>query len=125
MYCSASQWIDSASSASVIPGRVIFLTMTALPDSEATTSRVLMRLLSNSRLITSATAAAAMIAPSPIVSPGTGPAPKPTTLKDGPEGRSSTILTALEPMSSPTTGLILRNTPCPLLGVQELVGKLD
>ena len=32
MYCSASQWIDSASSSWLIWGRLIFLTMTALPE---------------------------------------------------------------------------------------------
>ena len=40
MYCSASHWIASASSASVITGTEIFLTMTALPESEAATSFV-------------------------------------------------------------------------------------
>ena len=32
MYCSASQWMDSASSSVLIWGRLIFLTMTALPE---------------------------------------------------------------------------------------------
>ena len=119
MYCSASQWIDSASSASVITGRLIFLTMTALPESDATMSRVLIRLPSSRRRIASATAAASMMAPSTMVSPGTGSVPNATTLKDRPDGRSSTALTALDPMSSPTTGLVLRNTPCPLLRCHE------
>ena len=38
MYCSASQWIDSASSSGLIWGRLIFLTMTALPETLVATS---------------------------------------------------------------------------------------
>ena len=72
MYCSASHWIDSASSASLITGRLIFLTITALPDSDAATSRVLMRCDSNRWRTTSATAPPSMIAPSTMVSGGTG-----------------------------------------------------
>ena len=53
MYCSASHWIDSDSSASVIAGSAIFLTMTALPESEAATSLVLMPRLSKARRIAS------------------------------------------------------------------------
>ena len=41
MYCSASQWIDSASSSGLIWGRLIFLTMTALPETLVATSFVL------------------------------------------------------------------------------------
>ena len=41
MYCSASQWIDSASSSGLICGRLIFLTMTALPETLVATSAVL------------------------------------------------------------------------------------
>ena len=73
MYCSASQWIDSASSAAVITGRAIFLTMTALPDSEATTSlRLEAAWSSKMRRMASATATASMMAPSTIVSGGIG-----------------------------------------------------
>ncbi len=50
--------MESASSASVITGSVIFLTMTALPDSDAATSLVWILRLSNSRRIASATAVA-------------------------------------------------------------------
>ena len=45
--------------------------MTALPDSEAATSFVLMPRPSNSRRIASATAAPSMIAPSTMLSGGT------------------------------------------------------
>src|SRR5438270_101711 len=103
MYCSASHRIDSESSASVITGRLIFLTMTALPESEAATSFVLNALFSNRRLIASATAAASIIAPSTMLSGGTGSIANAMTLYPLPAALSSTALTALEPMSRPTT----------------------
>ena len=56
----------------VITGRAIFLTMTALPESEATTSTLLNRLVSKMRRIASATATASMMAPSTMVSGGIG-----------------------------------------------------
>src|SRR4029450_5214887 len=105
MYCSASQWIESASSASVITGNAIFLTITALPDSEATTSFALKRLVSKMRRIASATVTASMTAPSTIVSGGIDSDAQGTTLKTlDPFGFNSMALTALDPMSRPTTG---------------------
>src|SRR5678816_1649105 len=86
-------------------GRLIFLTMTALPEREAATSLVLNALFSKTRRIASATAAPSMIAPSTMLSGGTGSLAKATTLKFLPEAFSSTALTALEPMSRPTTDL--------------------
>ncbi len=68
MYCSASHLIDSASSASVICGRLIFLTMTALPESDAATSLVFVPRRSNTRRMVSATPAPSMIAPSTMLS---------------------------------------------------------
>src|SRR5688572_3338115 len=110
MYCSASQKIDSANSDSVITGSVIFLTITALPESEAQTSFALNALLcSKTRRIASATAPASMMAPSTIESGGTGSLPNAATRNPFPDGFSSTALTALDPMSSPTTALVLRN----------------
>src|SRR6266478_5939304 len=103
MYCSASQIMDSASSDSVITGRLIFLTMTAFPDSEAATSFVLKALFSNNRRIASATAAPSMMAPSTMLSGGTDSMANATTLKPLPTAFSSTALTALDPMSRPTT----------------------
>ena len=64
--------MDSASSASVIAGSAIFLTMTALPESEAATSLVLMLRLSKTRRIASTTAAPSMMAPSTMLSGGIG-----------------------------------------------------
>ncbi len=63
-------------------GSEIFLTMTALPESEAATSFVLMLALrpSNSRRIAAATAAPSMIAPSTMLSGGSASVPKPVTL---------------------------------------------
>src|SRR4051794_28643925 len=84
--------------------------MTALPDREAATSLVLMLRVSNRRRIASATAAASMIAPSTMLSGGTGSLPNPVTLYPLPAGLSSIALTALEPMSSPTRAFALRNT---------------
>ena len=72
--------MDSASSASVITGSVIFLTMTALPDSDAATSLVLMCRPSNRRRMASATAAPSMMAPSTMLSGGTGSLPNAVTL---------------------------------------------
>ncbi len=109
MYCSASQRIDSLSSAGVITGRLIFFTMTALPESDAATSLVLNALFSNSRLMASVTALPSMIAPSTIASGGTGSVPNAATLNPFPAGFSSTALTALEPMSSPTHAFALPN----------------
>src|SRR6185503_17269265 len=110
MYCSASQKIDSANSDSVITGSVIFLTITALPESEAQTSFALNDLLcSKTRRIASATAPASMMAPSTIESGGTGSLPNAATRNPFPDGFSSTAFTALDPMSSPTTALVLRN----------------
>src|SRR5215203_2803414 len=102
--------MDSASSCSVIFGSVIFLTMTALPASEAATSFVRMFFDSKRRRIASATAAPSMMAPSTMLSGGTGSMPNAVTLNDLPEPLSSTALTALEPMSKPTTARDLPNT---------------
>src|SRR5688500_12933714 len=105
MYCSASQTMESASSASVLAGTVIFFTMTALPESDAATSLPLRRLPSNRRRIASATAVPSMIAPSTMLSGGTGSTPQPTTFQAPlPAGPSSTALTSLEAMSRATTG---------------------
>jgi len=51
------------------------LTITALPDSEAATSRVRIACRSKSRRMASATAAPSMIAPSTMLSGGSGSVP--------------------------------------------------
>src|SRR5262249_27167843 len=95
-------------------GSEIFLTMTAFPESEAATSFVLMWRPSNRRRIASATAAASMMAPSTMLSGGSGSVPKPVTLYDLPADFSSTALTADDPMSRPTSAFALRrNTAHP------------
>ena len=58
----------------------------------------------------SATAPASMMAPSTMESGGTGSLPNAATRYPLPAGFSSTALTALDPMSSPTTVFALRNT---------------
>src|SRR5215475_8844039 len=103
--------MDSPSSDGVITGRLIFLTMTELPDSDAATSFVLNALFSNSRRIASATAAPSMIAPSTMLSGGTGSLARATTRKPFPAGLSSTALTALDPISRPTTAFVFLVRP--------------
>src|SRR5438105_802702 len=91
--------------------------MTALPDSDAATSLVLNCLFSKTRRIASATAAPSMIAPSTMLSGGTGWMPKATTFQPLPACLSSTAFTALEPMSRPMTALDFprpNTTVCPL-----------
>src|SRR5688572_22719993 len=102
--------MESFSSDSVITGSVIFLTITALPESEAQTSLALKPLFSKRRLIEFATALASIMAPSTIASAGTGSMPKAATRKSLAVGLSSTAFTALDPMSSPTTLFCFRNT---------------
>src|SRR5262245_42949096 len=110
--------MDSASSFSVITGRVIFLTMTALPESDAHTSFDLKAFFpSNTRRMASATETASMIAPSTIASGGTGSAPNAVTLYPLPAGFTSTALTALDPMSSPTIVLAFAKSAISSQGV--------
>jgi hypothetical protein len=59
---------------------VIFLTMTAFPESDAATSFVLMLRAANRRRIASATAPPSIIAPSTMLSGGTGSLPNADTL---------------------------------------------
>ena len=59
--------------------------MTALPDSEAATSLVLNALFSKSRRIASATAPPSMMAPSTMLSGGTGSHANAVTLKPLPD----------------------------------------
>jgi hypothetical protein len=93
-------------------GSVIFLTITALPESDAHTSFDLKeRLCSNTFRMDSATAPASMIAPSTMASAGTGSAPYARTRKPLPDGFNSTAFTALDPMSSPTTDLFFPSMP--------------
>src|SRR5206468_7773655 len=89
--------------------------MTALPDRDAATSLHLKPLLAKRRRIASATAAPSMIAPSTMLSGGIGSLANAETLYDLPTAFSSTALTALDPMSRPTTSLDLPrpNTAAP------------
>src|SRR5438034_10474189 len=89
--------------------------MTALPDNDAATSLHLNALLSNKRRIASETAAPSMIAPSTMLSGGIGSLANAATLYDLPVTFNSTALTALDPMSRPTTALDLPrpNTAAP------------
>ena len=108
-FLAGTGWMLVQGSVGVMTGRVIFFTMTALPDSEAATSRVLMPAASNTRLMASATTPASMIAPSTIASRGSGSLAKAATRYALPDGFSSMALTALDPMSRPTTAFVLRN----------------
>ena len=60
-------------------GSEIFLTITALPESDAATSLVLNAFDSKTRRIDSATAALSMMAPSTMLSGGIGSVPKAAT----------------------------------------------
>ena len=70
----------------------------------------------------SATAPPSMMAPSTMLSGGIGSLPKAVTLNALPVGFSSTALTALDPMSSPTTALLL---PRPNTGSVLCVARED
>src|SRR2546426_3755878 len=90
--------------------------MTAFPESEAHTSLAWNALFaSNTRRMASTTAVESMMAPSTMLSGGIGSMPNATTRYALPAGLSSTALTALDPMSSPTIALLLRNTTIYLL----------
>ena len=103
--------------------------MTELPDSDATTSLALNRGDCRTRRTASVTAPASMIAPSTMLSGGTGSTPMATTLKPRPDALSSIALTALDPMSSPTTGLLLLKSTTPpsllLAGTLTSGGRRD
>src|SRR6185503_18628314 len=114
MYCSASQWMDSASSSGLICGSEIFLTMTALPETLVATSLVLIFWEVKSRWIASMTAPESMIAPSTIASGGSASIPMLTSWCSAPPlppDLSSTALTAEDPMSSPTSPFFFPNRP--------------
>src|SRR5947199_4983128 len=89
--------------------------MTALPDKEAATSLLLKVLFSKRRRIASATAVPSMIAPSTMLSRGIASLANALTLYPLPAAFNSTALTALDPMSRPTTALDLPrpNTAAP------------
>ena len=112
MYCSASQWIDSWSSSGVICGRLIFLTMTALPETLVATSEVLTFCAPKTRWMASITAPESMIAPSTMASGGRGSTPMLTSWYSAPPLPpcfSSTTLMAEEPMSTPTSPFFFPN----------------
>src|SRR5438093_4859270 len=116
MYCSASQWMDSASSSGVIWGRLIFLTITALPDTLVATSFVLIFWAVKRRWMASMTAPESMIAPSTMASGGSGSRPRFTSWYSFPvlpPGFSSTALIADDPMSTPTSPFFLPKSAKP------------
>src|SRR5881409_1505930 len=116
MYCSASQWIDSASSSGVIWGRLIFLTMTALPETLVATSFVLIFWAVKRRWMASMTAPESMMAPSTMASGGRGSRPRFTSwysLPAFPPGFSSTALMADDPISTPTSPFFLPKSATP------------
>src|SRR5205814_1285691 len=100
--------------------------MTALPESEAATSLLLNALFSNSRRMASATAEPSMIAPSTMLSGGTGWLANATTLNPLPTAFNSTALTALDPMSRPITDFDLpRPNTSYVLWIELGRGHLD
>src|SRR3990172_8502197 len=112
MYCSASQWIDSASSSCDIGGRVIFFTITALPETEVATSAVLIFWVVKSLWMASITAPESMMAPSTMASGGRASMPRFRSWYSAPPlppAFSSTALIAEDPMSTPTSPFFLPN----------------
>src|SRR5439155_464352 len=82
-----------------------------LPESDAATSFVLNAFDSNTRRMASATAVPSMMAPSTMLSGGTGSVPNAATRYPLPDGFNSTAFTALDPISRPTTDRLLLNNP--------------
>src|SRR6187402_2526474 len=91
-------------------GSVIFLTITELPESDATTSFALIFLLAKRRRTASATAPPSMMAPSTMLSGGTDSTPMADTRNPFPAGFNSMALTELDPMSRPTRLFARRNS---------------
>src|SRR5215203_4419300 len=116
--------MDSPSSASVMAGTVIFLTITELPDSEATTSLALNRLLAKSRRTASATAPPSMMAPSTMLSGGTDSTPMAETRNPLPTDFSSIALTELDPMSRPTRLFGRRNSTFTCLRAYQMANRI-
>ena len=105
MCCSASQRMDSLISDVDIFGKLTRLAMTEPPDTPITVSVAWIPPWASAWRMACWTAAACRISPPWMEPTGTGAMPNPTSSYDSPVGRSSTALTALEPMSSPTTSV--------------------
>ena len=98
----------------LIWGRLIFLTITALPETPVQTSGVLIFCAAKSRWIASMTAPESMMAPSTMASGGSGSMPMFVSWYSAPPlppALSSTALMAEDPMSRPTRPFFLPNKP--------------
>ena len=104
MCCSASHWIDSASSSGSMAGSSIFLMMTECPDTEVPKLVFLTPVWSLSFWIASTTRDESMIEPSTIASGDRGSTPMRWRVNWPPlRSLSSTSLTVALPISRPTT----------------------
>ncbi len=103
MYCSASHWIESASSASLMRGTAMRLMITDGPETEVAKALLRTPVRSISRWIASTASVASATEPSTIASGGSGSRPTLSSLYPPLRSFSSTSLTAELPMSSPTT----------------------
>src|SRR5262245_59768239 len=99
---SASAGIWRSSSAAVMRGRAIFLTITECPEIAVAMLRVRHPSAARSRPMASTTALWSMIAPSTMACAGRGSMPKLTSCASRRPTRSSMALMALDPMSRPT-----------------------
>ncbi len=110
MYRSASHWMDSANSSSVITGRLIFLTITEWPETEVTTSFVLiLKLLIRSRIVSTITTES-IRDPSTMASGGMVAMAELINRCPLLVSVSSTTLMELEPISKPITSFFFPST---------------
>src|ERR1051326_3456454 len=116
MYCSASHWIDSASSSGDMAGRVIFLMITEWQEREGAELEFLTVFSLFSREIVSTTREESMIEPSTMASGERRSIPILRSWYVPPFfSFSSTSFTADEPISRPTTFLLFeKNTAHPI-----------
>src|SRR5437660_1088765 len=102
MYCSASNLICLSNSCAAIGGRVIFFTMTDVPDIDKATFLFLSFCSLASSLMVVTTPRPSMIDPSTIISAGSTFVPNRSTFSFPVDSLSCNILMDPDPMSSPS-----------------------
>ena len=107
MCCAASIWMASCSCSSFICSSDSFFTMTEWPDTDVATSRVLILFSAKILAMELETALVSTIAPSTTISGSRFSMLSLLTTSPLPARFSSTALTELEPMSTPTNCLPL------------------
>src|SRR4030043_1800118 len=107
MYLSASHWIDSSNSASVMKGNEIFLTMTECPETEDMASFVFVLEAAIASRMVSIIVTESIRAPSTIASGGRGDIAQFCNLYPFLSSFNSTSLIELHPISRPMTSFFL------------------